>query len=383
MAVKKVKRRGKLVWRARVMLGGKTAVRYCSRKDDAVEAEAELRERLENEAQAAATGLPHWEGKVPTLAEFRDAYIRDAEARNSKAEIKHKKQHLRDHLLPAFGKLRLDQITTQLVDGFVATKLKRLSPSTVNKLLATLRRALNIAHDWGVIGKTPKFRPAKLPQAEFDFLDFDEAERFLDGAEEKWRTFLLTAIRTGLRLGELRGLQWGDVDLKNKRLRVARAFTQTGWGVPKSGKGRTVDLAHDIVAILEAHRPGRAARTALVFPGPSGAPLDEKAVYKACVAASEAAGLGRVVGPHKLRHTYASHHAMRGTPMPVLQAWLGHSSIAVTMKYAHLAPSTRASFADAIASGSGPRLVVDNIPREVRGGPTGGPKKRAVRQNGS
>lgn len=213
MAVKKMKRRGKQVWRVRVIYGGKTAVAYCSRKDEAVQAEAKLRERLKRDAQSEATGLPQWGGKVPTLSEFVEAYIQDAEARNSVAEVKHKKQHLRDHLLPAFGELRLDQITTQLVDRFLAHKLEGLSPSAVNKLLATLRRALNLAHDWGVITKTPRFRPAKLPEAEFDFLDFEECERFLAGAGKGWWTFLLTAVRTGLRQGELRGLQWGDVDL--------------------------------------------------------------------------------------------------------------------------------------------------------------------------
>ena len=69
---------------------------------------------------------------------------------------------------------------------------------------------------------------------------------------------------------------------------------------------------------MAAHRPQKAPRTALVFPGPSGGPLDEKASYKACVAASKAAELGWVVGPHKLRHTFASQ--MRGTLLPVLQA---------------------------------------------------------------
>ena len=89
-----------------------------------------------------------------------------------------------------------------------------------------------------------------------------------------------------------------------------------------------------MVEALAAHRPAKAPRRALVFPGPGGGPLDEKAIYKACVAASTVAELGRVVGPHKLRRTFASHRAMRGTPLPVLQrvAWARRNT---TMRHAH------------------------------------------------
>ena len=382
MSVKKVTRRGKSVWRARCIINGHTAVKYCSRKDEAIEAETEMRARLKLKAQSQDSPLARWGGKVPTLAQYEEVLMESSRAAgNGPAEIKHKQQHMRDHLLPEFGKLRLDQISTDLITTFVDAKLLTLSGTTVVKLLATLRRALTLAVDAGVIAKVPKITKPKLGKADFDFLDFDEADRFLAAAGEQWWLFLFTAIRTGLRQGELRGLQWGDVDLRNRRIRVARAFTQSGWGEPKSGHGRTVDLAHDVVEALERLKPAKASRTALVFPGPSGAPLDEKAIYKACVAASEGAGIGRVISPHKLRHTFASHHAMRGTPMPVLQAWLGHADLTTTMRYSHLAPSARASFADAIAPSRGPRLVVDPTPREARGGPTGGPTKNGAPKN--
>lgn len=89
---------------------------------------------------------------------------------------------------------------------------------------------------------------------------------------------------------------------------------------------------------------------ALVFSCSDGQPLDEKAVYKACTRTSYAAGLGRVVGPHKLRHTFASHHALRGTPLAQIQAWMGHADITTTMRYAHLSPSEGSRWADAVVS---------------------------------
>ena len=374
MAVQKVRRRGRWMWRARVVLGGKSATAYRSRKDEAVEAESELQDRLK---QATANpGASSWEGRVPTLAEFKEKFLTRQAAENRPSEMRLKRQVLRDHLLPAFGDLRLDQITVELVDGYKAAKLAgdpnndvaALARNTVANHVTLIKRILHQARDWGDLDKVPRIKQVKRPQTDFDFLDFGEADRFI-GSAGSWRPFMIVAIRTGLRLGELRGLQWGDVDLDNRRIRVARAYTKDGWGALKSGKGRTVDLAWDAVEVLLKLKPARVTRKALVFPSPSGQPLDEKTVYKACVRASKTAKLGRTVGPHKLRHTFGSHHAMRGTPLPQIQAWMGHADIATTMRYAHLAPSVGRQFADAVAPNRGPRLIEQD--RDLRGVTTG------------
>ncbi len=346
MAVQKVTRRGKAVWRARVRLGKRTLTAYRKLRREAEDAEAELRERIKREAGAVKV----WStGKSPTLSKFAEEFLAYSDRENGRAEARSKRQHYRDHLLPAFGDLRLDAIDTARIDAFKAEKLATLAPATVDRLVATLRRSLVLAQEWGALDVVPKIKAVRQRRPEFDYLTFDECAAFLEAAPPQWRTFLLVAVRTGLRQGELRGLQWGDVDLAGRRIRVARAFTQTGWESPKSGKGRTVDLATDALEALRELRPTKASRTALVFPGPSGKPLDEKAIYNACAAASAGAGLGRVVSAHKLRHTFASHHAMRGTPLAVLQAWLGHASISTTMRYAHLCPSAAAQFADNVA----------------------------------
>ena len=232
--------------------------------------------------------------------------------------------------------------------------------------MPTLKRALNVAHEWGMLATVPKIRQVRIPRQEFDFLSFDEANVFLANAGE-WRAFVLVAIWCGLRQSELRGLQWGDVDLDGARLPVARAFTQTGWELPKSGRARTVDLPWDVAELLAAEQPEKAGRTELVFPGASGEPLDEKAIYNACTRIADAAEIDRHVHPHMVRHTFASHHAMRGTPLPVIQQWMGHASITTTMRYAHLCPSTTASYADNAAPTRAPRVVVDNRKRAGRG----------------
>ena len=105
-------------------------------------------------------------------------------------------------------------------------------------------------------------------------------------------------------------------------------------GTPKSGKPREIPLGDDVRAALKAHRH---LRGPLVFCDMSGKMLSDSHDSKALSHACKKAGL-RPVGWHVLRHSFASHLAMEGASMKVIQDLLGHASIVMTMRYAHLAP---------------------------------------------
>jgi integrase len=179
----------------------------------------------------------------------------------------------------------------------------------------------------------------RLEPTSFDFLDFAEADRLLAAAlaEPEWWTMVLVALRTGLRRGELMALRWDDVDLVAGRLVVRHSTTRDEEGSPKSGRNREIPLSPETVAALKAHRHLRAE---LVFCRHDGRPWRDHHLRPPLRRACKRAGL-RVVGWHVLRHSFASHLVMRGVALKAVQELLGHSTIEMTMRYAHLSPDVR------------------------------------------
>ena len=192
----------------------------------------------------------------------------------------------------------------------------------------------------------PKVAWLKAPEPEFDFLDFEESKRLLEAAkaEPEWHAMIMTAVRTGLRIGELRALRWEDVDLVAGRLTVRRSAFKN------QGRKRTVELGLEVLQALKKHRH---LRGELVFCTSDGRMLTENECKHPMRRACRRAGL-RVIGWHALRHTFASHLVMRGAPLKAVQELLGHADIRMTMRYSHLSPDVKR---DAVALLDGHHLV--------------------------
>lgn len=145
---------------------------------------------------------------------------------------------------------------------------------------------------------------------------------------------VLVGLRCGLRQGELLGLQWNDVDLKKGLLRVKRNVYRGKVGTPKGGRWRDIDLGDEVLGALKAHRH---LRSEWVFCSMDGSRLTADQCRKPLQRACDRAGVRRI-GWHVLRHTFASHLAMRGAPLRHIQKLMGHSTIVMTERYAHLMP---------------------------------------------
>jgi integrase len=277
--------------------------------------------------------------EAPTFAAFAKTFLEISATKNKPSEMESKEMILRVHLTPFFGHLSLDRIRYAEIQDYVGTKTeKKLSKKTINNHLTVLRRLLVVAKKREKIEAVPEIEWLKAPKPEFDYLDYGEAQRLIDGADEEWRPMILVGLKTGLRLGELLALRWReDVDLVKGLIVVRRSVTRGVVTTPKSGKAREVDLGDEAITAL---KNARHLKGALVFCGDDGRMLGKNEVKHPLWRACRKAGL-RQIGWHVLRHTFASHLAMRGAPLKAIQELLGHATIEMTMRYAHLSPGAR------------------------------------------
>jgi integrase len=281
---------------------------------------------------------------IPTVSAFAPTYIQHSKAKNKPRSVNSKEQILRDHILPALGSKRLDAVDFAAIEDFKHGLLakpyrdKPRSAKMVNNALTVLRRMLVLAAKRGHIKSVPEIEWLPVEDADFDFLEFEEADRLVLGADAgDWRAMIDVALRTGLRQGELLALEWDTIDLERRRIVVVRQVSRGIITSPKGGKSRTVELGEVVTATLRAHRH---LRGPLVFCDAAGAMLPAGACKWPLYRAARRAKLRRV-GWHVLRHTYASHLAMLGASAKAIQEQLGHATLEMTMRYMHLSPATK------------------------------------------
>jgi integrase len=268
--------------------------------------------------------------------EFMDVYV---QVNNKRSERDSKRGILDNHLLPFFGPKRLCEIRNRQIEQYKAKKLRtKLKPKTINNQLAVLSRMLNCAEEWEYIEAAPKVKLLKSAKPEMTFLEFDQAERLVRAAEPGLeRMLVLTALKTGLRNGELLALRWDDVDFEREQIHVRRSYIRGHVDTPKNGKERVVPMTAELFTALRRYRH---VCGPLVFCNPDGSYLTDNQtkhyLYRAC----RKAFLDKC-GWHVLRHTFASHLVMRGAPLKAVQELLGHATIDMTMRYAHLSPAAK------------------------------------------
>ncbi len=242
------------------------------------------------------------------------------------------------------------------------------SPLTVRHARATLRAALTDAVRDGLVGRNAAAdaRPPRVPHRDIAYLTGPQVRRLRDATrEDEYGPVYALAVSTGLRLGELLGLEWTDVDLAGRRLTVRRTLARaagSGWALsePKSTKSRrTIPLAAVAVDALrrQAERQDKARdsagsawqdRDGLVFTDAVGRPIIPESVSHAFHRARIAAGLP-AVRFHDLRHSAATLLLAEGVPLAVVSDLLGHSGIAITAAhYAAIVPELRREAADAM-----------------------------------
>jgi integrase len=258
-------------------------------------------------------------------------------ADHGKRTLKEDRRILEKQLLTVFGPaLPIRQLTAEKIAAFEEARIAQVSPCTVRNELTLLRHMLRLAHrKWNYLQRVPEIELPKAPKGRTRFLSEEEIGRLLTACQESKNTHLAAIVRltinTGMRKGEIMDLRWERVDLaKDFGFNARITLYET-----KNGEPRGVPLNQAAIATFNAVEPDPAKRQGSVFKGSNGEGL--KKIRTAFEKAVERARLSDFRF-HDLRHTAASHLAMRGRPLKKIQEVLGHKSFSMTMRYAHLSP---------------------------------------------
>jgi len=265
-----------------------------------------------------------------------------AQANRQKPSSIHSKESiLRFHLLPRFGSRQLDQISDQDIQRLKAS-LGNRKTKTVNNVLTVLNTLLRIAVKWGVLDKMPaRIELLKTSAAPFDFYDFVDYERLVDGAGKlDWRkkAMVLLAGDAGLRRGEIIGLEQSDIDHQRKVITVQRSEWNGKVTLPKGGRIRRVPMTGRLSGLLSKNRHLRGVRVLYTDKEKTVTP---RVLRRWMEKAQRRAGLTESGKLHNLRHTFCSHLAMRGAPAVSIKELAGHMSLNTTMRYMHLSPAEK------------------------------------------
>lgn len=276
-----------------------------------------------------------------TIRDHAKTFLENYKPESKPAAYRDRRYSLEGHLLPFLGDKAIEDLHQTDLDAFSRAEIARgVAIKTINNRLSVLSSLIKY-----VTGERSRLR-FKLSGkgAEIHAVDPADVERLLDAcADDRFRAVILLASEAGLRMGEIRGLQWTDI--KNGLLTVRRGLDKENNApiAPKHNKVRTVPLSPRLIAML-----AKLPRTGLwVVPRADGGALNYYEVHRSV---REIYARARVTPPpaplHCLRHTFGTVMARR-VPLGVLQQLMGHADVQTTMRYVDVSESDKR---DAIAA---------------------------------
>ncbi len=313
------------------------------------EAQAILRKRMSEITKAKLTDAPSVEALKPvSFEEFvKEEYLPHCKATHTVSTYSGNMKFAKA-VMPTFGRKLLRSITTGDIQKFVDQRAHRVlrygkveggkkipiiaKPATTNRELMFLSGAMREALRRGYVERNPATGIRQLPEHndKLRWLTPQEEERILGYCPAWLKPIVLCALNTGMRQGEVLHLKWADVDFEQKIVRVARS---------KNHRTRYIPMNRALVALLEAidHFTGKDGPNPFVF-------VNHKSETRFVDIGHRFGRVTRRAGYndvtfHTLRHTFASRLAQAGVPLNTIRELLGHGTMMMTMRYAHLAPN--------------------------------------------
>lgn len=326
---------------------------------------AEVSKKLTESQHKHSLGLNVMQ-KRQTMRQFLEHwYVNVAVPRTRPSTQRSYRQMLDLHILPGLGHYHLTSLSPQVVQAFLNQKhAGGLSPRTVSYLKAILRSSLNQAMKWDLVVRNVAALTTtpRTTRHEIQVLDPEQALLLMESMRShRFEVLFVLAISTGLRLGEILGLKWEDLDLTRGTLRIERQVQRTGKGFdfvdPKTERARrTVSLPSFLLEYLQFQRakvselrlrqhPDRWNDLNLIFPSEVGTPLESRNIRRALAELLRDADLPQMRF-HDLRHTCATLLLLQGVPARVVMDILGHSQIQLTLNtYSHVLPALQSEAA--------------------------------------
>ena len=358
-------------WEARLTVGYDPGTGKQIQKSFSGKTQKEVREKMQAVAVSVNKGTYKEPSKM-TVGEWLDIWLRDYLGSVKPMTELNYTQHVRNHIKPALGSIKLDVLTAPMIQSFY-NELSRpkntkdaLSSKTVRCIHGILHKSLQQAEKVGYIRSNPTeaCELPKIVRKEIKPLDSESIRSFLKAIEgHRFETLFILTLFTGLRRGEVCGLTWDCVDLEGGSMFVNKQL-QNIPGEPgnfrlvssKNGKGRHIALPSSIITLLRHHKAHQGELrlqagslwedAGFVFTDEVGHHLSPNTVYHNYKRVVESIGLPNARF-HDLRHSYAVAAIQSGDDIKTVQGNLGHATAAFTLDvYAHVTDEMKKASAD-------------------------------------
>ena len=341
-------KRGNVWWACYKSASGKV-IQETTRKTDHGEAVAFLMERRNEVAAGKAPELRKIVNH--TFNELAKEYLTWAERQKGYESKAGFVKQLKD----TFGDLPLRNFSVGLIEQYQTGRMKRgcrpvkegetpkgNKPATINRLVETLKHMFTKAVEWEWVEeeaakRVRKVRLLKENNRRLRYLTVEECQKLLRECSSHLRPIVTMALHTGMRKAEILGLTWDKVDLRNGLILLAQDDT-------KNSERKEIPIDGTVRATLQG-LTRRLDVAYLFYDQETGMRYQD--IKKGFNAACRRAGIKDFVF-HDLRHTFASHLVMKGIDITTVKELLGHKTLTMTLRYAHLAPSHKARAVDVL-----------------------------------
>lgn len=308
--------------------------------------------------QELGVGTDYQAYRSMTVSQLSKEWLESKRTQVTPATWQRYESTIRLHIAPELGRAKVQEVSYQRAQKWADDIVAAKSKVTANFCLRTFKAIIAEGVRWGYLAASPieHLKRYKIAEKEFPFWSLPEKSQFLHWCQREEPESLpvyLTALSTGMRLGEMEGLLWDCVDFQLGQITVKRTYCHKSKALQESTKSkkiRRIPMNPQLKAVLLAIRNAKPASERVFerFPFHKSYVLHKERCRKAGVTE---------IRFHDLRHTMASHFMMLGGNIYDLQKLLGHSSIEMTERYSHLSPDHLNGVTDFLAV----NLSTDNV----------------------